>query len=483
MADEIELKLELTHEAAARIELSGLLSGDPRRVAQISTYFDTPGRALAKAGFSLRIRRAGRKHVQTIKAAGEGAAGLFVRSEWERAVTDDNPVLDCTTPLPTLLGEAVDAVAPIFEVRIDRHEWIVEHGEATIELVLDRGEVVAGDRRSPVCEIELELKSGDPAALFAFARRIDAVAPVRLGVVTKSERGCRLIAAASEMARAELIQLDGEATAAQAFRRIVQSCIRQFRLNEAVLLTGPNPEALHQARVALRRLRSALSIFRPMIGADGEALGEALRWLASELGNVRNLDMLLERAGHGPLHDRIAVARAAAYEHAHDVLLSARARAIMLDLAEWAATANWSGSSGGEADGDQPARGFAVAALDRSHRKVKRKGRRLAHLDDETRHALRKHAKKLRYATEFFAALFGRKREKWGYKRFVKALEALQDRLGALNDLVVARKLLKSLGVAEHPGALALLMVDEKGDLVEAAADAHKDLIDARRFW
>lgn len=482
MADEIELKLELTGDAAARIEASGLLPGDPRKVRQRSIYFDTPDRDLARAGFSLRIRRSGRKRIQTVKASGAGAAGLFVRSEWERAVTDDNPVLDCTTPLATLLGDALDAVAPAFEVKIDRHEWIVVEGDAIIELVLDRGEVVAGERRSPVCEIELELKSGDPAALFALARRIDAVAPVRLGVVTKSERGYRLIAAAAAMARAERIQLDGEATVAQAFRRIVQSCIRQFRLNEAVLLTEPNPEALHQARVALRRLRSALSIFRPMIGADGVALGEDLRWLASELGNVRNLDMLLERAGHGPLHDRIAAARTAAYEHVHDALLSARVRGIMLDLAEWAATANWSGSSGGEADGDQPARGFAVAALDRFRRKVKRKGRRLAHLDDEARHALRKHAKKLRYATEFFAPFFGRKREQRRYKRFIRALEALQDRLGALNDLVTARAVLTALGV-EGAAASTLLAEDDKGDLIDAAADAQEDLVDTRRFW
>lgn len=482
MADEIELKLELTGDAAARIEASGLLPGDPRKVRQRSIYFDTPDRDLARAGFSLRIRRSGRKRIQTVKASGAGAAGLFVRSEWERAVTDDNPVLDCTTPLATLLGDALDAVAPAFEVKIDRHEWIVVEGDAIIELVLDRGEVVAGERRSPVCEIELELKSGDPAALFALARRIDTVVPVRLGVVTKSERGYRLIAAASAMARAERIQLDGEATVAQAFRRIVQSCIRQFRLNEAVLLTEPNPEALHQARVALRRLRSALSIFRPMIGADGVALGEDLRWLASELGNVRNLDMLLERAGHGSLHDRIAAARTAAYEHVHDVLLSARVRGIMLDLAEWAATANWSGSSGGEADGDQPARGFAVAALDRFRRKVKRKGRRLAHLDDEARHALRKHAKKLRYAAEFFAPFFGRKREQRRYKRFIKALEALQDRLGALNDLVTARAVLTALGV-EGPAASTLFAEDDKGDLVDAAADAQEDLVDTRRFW
>ncbi|MGV3482086.1 MAG: CYTH domain-containing protein, partial [Sphingobium sp.] len=107
MADEIELKLELTGDAAARIEASGLLPGDPRKVRQRSIYFDTPDRDLARAGFSLRIRRSGRKRIQTVKASGAGAAGLFARTEWERAVTDDNPALDCPTPLATLLGDAL----------------------------------------------------------------------------------------------------------------------------------------------------------------------------------------------------------------------------------------------------------------------------------------------------------------------------------------------------------------------------------------
>lgn len=483
MADEIELKLDLTDEAARRIEDSGLLPGDPPGARQTSLYFDTPDRMLAKAGLSLRIRRSGGRRIQTVKAGGAAGAGLFVRPEWERPVEGDLPILDCTTILPTVLGDAIDAVGPVFEVAIDRRTWVVVQGDATIELVLDRGEVTVGERSAPICELELELKSGTPAALFAFARAIDAVAPVRLGVLAKSERGWRLAGPAPTMFKAERVALDGGMTAAQAFRRIVRSCIRQYRLNEALLLTAPNRDALHQARVALRRLRSALSIFRPVIGGDGAALGRDLRWLTSELGKARDLDVLLERAGPGPLHERLAAARQDAYGRVAEMLSSSRVCALMLDIAEWAAGETWPEASGDEADGDRPARAFAVDALDRLRRKVKRKGRHLACIDDAARHALRKDAKKLRYAAEFFGELFARKREKRRQKRFVEALEALQDRLGALNDLATVPKMLAELGLAEEPGAPALSAEDGKKRLLEAAADAHDELVDAKRFW
>lgn len=336
MADEVELKLDLSSSAAAAIEASGLLPGEAGRVRQSSIYFDTPDQALARAGVSLRIRKSDGKRVQTIKAAGASAAGLFARSEWERAVRNDTPVLDAKTPLPPSLGECADAIAPIFEVAIDRHSWIVAEGDATIEVVLDRGKVVAGDRQSPICEIELELKSGAPAALFAFARKLDAVAPVRLGVLTKAERGYRLAGPAPTMVKAEPVLLVDGVTPARAFAIVAQSCIRQFRLNESLLLAGGGAAALHQARVALRRLRSAFSIFRPVVGDPGAALGADLRWLASELGEARNLDVLLARTRPaGSLRDSIAAARASAYHRVGEVLEMPRTRHMMLDLAEW----------------------------------------------------------------------------------------------------------------------------------------------------
>lgn len=479
MADEIELKLELTPEAADRIEAAGLLAGDPHKAQQTSIYFDTPDLALAKGGVSLRIRRSGRKRIQTIKVGGAGAAGLFARSEWERPVRDDTPILDDATPIMALLGDVAGTVAPVFQVKIERRSWLINEGGTVFELVLDRGEVIAAERRSAICEIELELKSGDPAALFAFARKIDAVAPVRLGVLTKAERGFRLIGPASHMAKADPIILADDAMAAQAFRQIVQSCLRQFRLNEALLLVGGDAGALHQARVALRRLRTAFSVFKPMMGEGDADLSEELGWLASGLGDARNLDVLLDRAGQGSLRDHIAAAREAAYDRVADTLALPRARRLAFDLAEWA----MQDAPGGAADTGLPAREFAVGALDRLRRKVKRKGRDLARRDDKARHAVRKTAKTMRYAAEYFASLFEGKRQTERRSRFGAALEALQDELGVLNDLATAPELLEKLGIANDPNADRLLVKGRRKRHLKTAADAYEELCDIKRFW
>ncbi|HKX90368.1 MAG TPA: CHAD domain-containing protein [Sphingopyxis sp.] len=484
MADEIELKLELSPAAADRIAEAALLGGDAKPVKQRSIYFDTAGRHVAKAGFSLRIRRSGGKRVQTIKADGASAAGLFVRSEWERPVGNDTPVIDHTTPLPAVLGDAAEGIAPLFEVRVERRTWMIGDGDRIIELVLDRGMVVAGKRSEPVCEVELELKSGDRAALFGLARKLDAIAPVRLGVLSKAERGYLLTGAKANCVKAEPIVLGAETTAAEAFGHIVQSCIRQFRLNEALLLANRDSDALHQARVAVRRMRSAFSIFKPVIGDDSAALRDELRWLASALGEARDLDVLLLRAPSGGLHDRLARARTAAYDALLELLASNRARGVLLDLAEWLAREHRTVDATGEADGDQPARDFAVAALDRFRRRIKRRGRNLSRLDDAARHEVRKDAKKLRYASEFFMSLFERKRERRRHKRFTAALETLQDRLGALNDLASAPEVLGRLGLSGDADAADLLAGRTgKMKMLELAEDAFDDLVDARKFW
>lgn len=483
MEKEIELKLEMTGDAADQIEAFLLLAGNPKITQQKSIYFDTPDGRLRKAGLSLRIRQSDGERIQTIKANRGSAAGLFTRSEWEQSVNDDVPILDDSAPIRAILGEATDAIKSVFEVRIARCAWLIHESDSSIELVLDRGEAVVGERRSSICEIELELKSGAPAALFALARKIDAAAPARLGVLTKAERGIRLTGPLETVVKAEPVELADHISTEEAFRFVMNSCIRHFRLNEAILLVDRNSEALHQSRVAIRRLRSAFTIFKPMLGDAGVDLREGFRWLASELGDARNLDVLLERAEPGKLRDRIAVARETAYDRVCEMLASPRVRLLMLDFADWMAGETWVGTYGGGGDRDQFARDFAIKALDRLRRKVKKDGRNLANADDEVRHEVRKDAKKLRYASEFFATLFESKRAKRRFKRFVRVLQALQDKLGSLHDLAMATALLEKLGMTNDVDARELLASGKKINLLTAAEETHSELTDTKRFW
>ena len=479
------MKLEVAPDAVAALRASVTLTGEPECKQLRAVYYDTPDKALAAAGFSLRIRTSGDSRIQTVKAGGAASAGLFVRSEWEMPVCDDRPVLDHTTPIKAKLGALVDKIGPLFEVTVERCTWIVQEGGSTIELVLDQGLIHGDNDDVGVCEIELELKDGVPADLFRLAHKLDAVAPVRIGVLSKSERGYRLTRAMKPAFKAEPIALDPTMDAATAFQHVAQMSLRQFRLNEHVLLQGRSPKALHQARVALRRLRSAFSIFATVFEGDDKAapLRDDLRELAAILGEARNLDVLIGRARAGALHDRLQSARDDAYTAVETALAAPKTRTLMLDIMEWLVDGPWLSDAKIEGQRSEPIEPFAQHALDRYRRKVKKGGRRLAKADDKTRHDLRKNAKKLRYASEFFVALFDDKKGRRRYKRFIAALEDLQDRLGLLNDLATAPDELQKLGVSDDPEAQALLGSEAKKPLISAAADAHEELADTKRFW
>lgn len=478
MKREVELKLELAPDAADAFGLLAFLPADSDVAHLHAIYFDTADRDLAGRGMSLRIRQADGARVQTVKDDGKGGAGLFARAEWEMPVADDVPVLDARTPVAALLGEAVHAIEPAFHVDVERRRWIVEQDGAVIELVLDRGQASAGDRQAAICEVELELKSGAPDALFLLARRIDAEIPVRPGVLTKAERGYRLRDAVAASVKAEPVALDPSMTAEEAFSRIAGSCLRHYRLNEALLLDHYDARALHQARVAVRRLRSAFWLFMPMLEkADVARFQGELKWLAAMLGEARNLDVLADRAEEGELRDRLDAVRTEAHGRVRQWLESARVRALLIDLVEWLTLGT------GQAEGEraEPAVEFAARRLQRLHKRIAKEGAHLAKLTDEARHEVRKDAKKLRYASEFFAGLFAGRRQRRRQAKFITALEEVQTGLGELNDLVAAPGLLAHYGLNGEHGMQA--RPKKKRKLIAEAADAHEQLVEAPRFW
>lgn len=481
---EIELKLDVDRDDMDALSRALALSGTAVvEHDQVATYFDTPAGDLRAAGLSLRVRHAAGRHVQTLKADNGAAAGLFARPEWESDVAGDSPELGDASPLRTLLPDAaLAAIRPAFCVQVTRRQWQIGYGDAAIELVADRGSVTAGDRTSPVCEIELELKTGSPAALFAVARDLGRSMSLRLGVLTKSERGHRLLDGVDGKAsKATPLAMAPGSTTAESFAAIVAHCLRQFRLNEEMLRRDARPEVLHQARVALRRLRSALSIFRPVVADDEFArLREDCRWLAATLGEARDLDVLIGRCDAQPHAGRLGLARDRAYAAAMEALASERSRWLMIDLTRWAALGAWRMQPADPALPAAPAERFAAETLERLRRRVKRRGRDLAALGDEERHRVRIEAKKLRYAAGFFAGLFPGSKAARRHKAFLAALEDLQRHLGDLNDLATAPQVLARLGIEDGGGAMS---DDGHAALLAKAADAHMLLAGRKRFW
>lgn len=487
MSDPLEVELKLEFAASDR---DGLLAAAPLADAQtatvnlVSTYFDTPDLDLHAAGYTLRVRRSGDRRIQTVKANGEGGAGLFVRAEWERDIAGDRPVIDSNSgPLEEVVGGAALArIATVFETDIQRTRSHLQNGDTEIEVAIDQGQILAGKRRESICELELELGRGSPKSLFDLVRRLDEAVPLRLGVSSKSERGYALAAGETRTSlKAEPIHLDADGDIRDAFAMIARGCIRQFRCNETLLMENGGASALHQARVGLRRLRSAFALFKPLFAGDARIgrLRTELGWLAGVLGTVRNIDVLMRRVDEG-VYAPLAAARAQAFDRARGELALARCRRLMIDLAEWLALGDWRLRPADPALASLGPVKFAAEILDLHRKRLKHRGKGLSGLSDDRRHRVRIEAKKLRYATEFFASLYAEPTACRRHAAFLGALEAMQDQLGELNDQVTGPKVLAALGLdpsAMKPGAQG------QADLLARAEDAYGQLMDVKRFW
>ena len=487
MSDPVEVELKLDYDPADRDRLiaSPLLGGTAAQSSKlVATYFDTPDQVLRKGGYALRVRRNGRQRIQTVKASGK-TAGLFVRGEWERKVPGNQPILDDTAgPLHQFLdARDLDRIGPLFTTEVERVSATIERpGATSIEYAIDSGKVKAGSDSTALSEIEFELKAGAPAGLFDLARQLNEDVPLRLGVRSKSERGYVLVAGKlAKAVKAEPVLLDADDGAAEAFATIAASCLRQYRINEDILLAQGGVDALHQARVGLRRLRSALFLFKPLFADDkkAELFGAELRWLAGELGTIRDMDVLLPKLEE-PARSALAAVRDSNFAHLRGLLDSGRVRLLPIDMAEWLAVGSWRIDP---VDRDLTERNiliFAGERLDKLRKRIKREGHGLAHLDDEHRHRVRKDAKKLRYAAEFFVTLYPGRKSRRRLDRFLDRLEALQDKLGELNDIASAPDLLARFGLEAD---LPTLGRKQRKRLLEDAGDCFEELIDSKRFW
>ncbi|MGO4123824.1 CHAD domain-containing protein [Inquilinus sp. YAF38] len=288
---------------------------------------------------------------------------------------------------------------------------------------------------------------------------------------------------------------------ADGFRAIAHSCIRQYRLNEAILLQRRDVEALHQARVAMRRLRSAFSLFKTVVtDRELEAIKQELRWASEPLGRARNHDVFLKRvtSGQAPqvvdatgFIELVSEGGERVYADVLAVLQSPRFVALMLRLAEWLERGPWTRRTSD--DGQRSRERIENAAadiLDSRWRKVRKRGKRLAKLDPTARHRVRIQTKKLRYAAEFFAPLYQGKSKRRQHAKFPEALEAMQDGLGALNDIATGRELAAGLarqGAAAEPAFTGGLITGAEESrepaLLRQAAAAQRQLASAKAFW
>ncbi|MGN6376568.1 MAG: CHAD domain-containing protein, partial [Sphingomonas sp.] len=330
----------------------------------------------------------------------------------------------------------------------------------------------AQDRQTMFQELEIEIGNGTPDSVVTPLHRLGGVTPLRLGVLSKAERGYRLLGPALGSYKAEPVVLDPGMTAHQALPVLAAACLRQYRLNEAVLLDRHEPEAVHQARVALRRLRSLFAIFDALLDTRAREAGEAVRTVARALGAVRDLDVMMARDDLAQHRDALRQRAAADYRALVTTLEAAQTRRLFLDLAAW--LADVARSAPGPV-GDRPITAFAADALERARRRLARRARHFTRLSPAKRHRARVSAKRLNYADDFFAPLFAASGHPRRLRRFSRALRRLQDRLGDLNDVAVARAAAAKLGATGPVG-------DEEKLLRRANHTLH-EVLDARPYW
>jgi triphosphatase len=457
VAQEVELKLELDRRSAAVLEKQALYrNADTESQRQVSIYYDTVGGKLRKRGLTLRVRSTKHGYVQTVKSINSGA-GLFSRGEWEAPVESMEPQVEQLERTPA--GELKPKkLRPIIRSEVKRTTWRSKQGDSLLEFAFDDGRLAAGPREASIFELEIELLKGDAARAFEVARSLAEDVPLKIGVLSKAERGFALADDAFEkITKASPVDVRADIAVAEGSALIAHSCIRHFRLNEPIVLRRRDPAALHQVRVAMRRLRAALSIFRPALeDSHFDGLRDELRWFTGQLGDARNLDVYLEqkRLSAG-VRKALGKERRLAYDRVIEALQSKRLRMLMIDLAAWIAVGKWRHSEKAK----RPLASYATRRIGRIWQKVAAHGE-LQPMQDAERHELRIEIKKLRYALEFVEPLHagvGRRQMQFG-----KAVEALQDALGVLNDLVTTRAIATAAGDSRALARLADAEVHNK---------------------
>lgn len=453
-----ELKFALSPEARRIIEHHVALHRNATeatvRQSDRTVYFDTSDLALRRAGFSLRIRHCygaadgEGKHVQTVKASGNGS-GLR-RQEWQWPIADAELDLERLDEVPGLLAALTDGCAdlqPIFCTEGQRSEYFLHLADdIRVELAFDNGVIVTARRSEPLSELELELKEGTEETLLRLGLDFVQAAPLSLQIESKADHGYRLQDGRGPPAhKAAKVVVALQSPVADSFARLAGSALDHLLANQPAALRGERTEGVHQMRVAVRRLRSLLVLFAPLVEHNSRRrFAEELRRLGNCLGAARDWDVLLEETlpkarMQGLDRSWLDSLRNVAEENRHTAHQAAKKAIGEPAFARFVLSFRaWSGCR--EAAlvphaSTLSMRDVAGDLLDRLERKVARRldrsdADRPAHL-----HALRKSVKKLRYGIEFLDALFGPEA-----RRYVNRCNALQKKLGALNDLETASR-------------------------------------------
>ena len=468
MHDDIELRLQSTPATLQKIVTSRyikkLKAGKLVSQNLVCTYFDTPRHILRQAGITLCIHQDGDGYEHTVKAPITDPNGLKTSREWTGRVPCNIPSVEAIEDreLRAILkrGKLDKRLVPMFTTNVKRKTVPLKVGGRKHELALDIGTISAkdGSCHEPIAGVEVELRNGDATALLDLALKLNESLDLTLGRRSKAECGYALARPSlrPRACKASKISLDPQMTVADAFYRIKNSALQHLYVNEMPVSEG-RPEAIHQARVAIRRIRAALRAFKTILPYDKrKAFNGELRWFQQRLAHARDWHVFIEEtlpAIKAAYPDRLEavtrlrkialVERQRATRDVMDIFKSRRYTRLMLQLERWLSTES---EVLDQSAINQPVVDFAVEVLEKSRRDFLIDTRPLSRMIGEDLHSLRKRGKKARYASEFFSGLWPES----STRPILKQMEIIQDSLGIINDASVARQLV----VLTRPGLL-----------------------------
>ncbi len=459
MATESELKLRVKPEQLAKFKrlLKAYQVTKPVTRRLHNVYFDTPEFGLQKKKIALRLRRVGGKWLQTLKGGGSVLAGLHQRDENEVEVP--NGKLDLSRFGEELSDEEFsvllrEKLGPLFATDFYRTSYTIDWQGACIEVCLDRGEIRTDRQTEPICEIEMELVSGESLKLFELALSLLDIVPFELEMVSKAEKGFRLVT--NFISRPVKLEIPQEAdTLTGRLQAYIWACLMHFQDNLQGVMEGADPEYLHQMRVALRRLRVLLRICEKIhTDTDLSDLRDASATLAAGIGRIREWDVLsaqiqasqLGESGKRAIFAYVGNRRCEIFAE----LPFREIQRLLLRFAIWMGGDYWQHAKKCEPKLSK----FASRHLQKLHKRYMRA--RLHHKEIEQLHALRIHAKKLRYSAELFSGLY----EGCKVKSYLKGLGLVQEALGDIHDIIVAKSLLSEMVLPRRKKILVVFEVE-----------------------
>ncbi len=512
---EIELKfLVPEYKVDSLMRQAKIKSSNTTQLA--AHYYDTADNTLAQSGMALRIRKEGDTWVQTLKSNGDGMASrgeqnnildeaqvneaiktdslypdlsVYEDLDIEKIILSSNQELSSDQKLSSDPEQSSDKLKCIYITDIERTTRLIKGDSGLIEMAYDEGSVIHGEDSQiskPILELEFELIEGDVSFLFDVAKTWARRYNLCLSTVTKAERGGLMLAGKdhADATKSDLKKLafDKNISQPQFIRAVVHNCMLQILPNVSAIAAGSTDgNHVHQLRVGIRRLRTALKFFSEFSSQLNPEWGPILKQTFGLLGEYRDREILevktqpMLEALDGP-HVDWSAERESIKIKPIDALRAPDFQITLLELIEYTMS---------PAKKDKPlnqgnAKQQTVKILESLYKKISKASEKFASLDIEAQHDVRKRLKSLRYISEFVSPMYKKKKT----KAFLQYLEPAQELLGEYNDDIVGQYFYRQKTESDPAAwfAVGYFSAQESHAALECA-ESLKLIKNAPKFW